>query len=360
MLIELIGAHREDLIARARAMFAKRQAPAPADVDFAGGAPLFLDQLVETLRRAPDAPACEVMGRSAVARGAALLGRGYSVAQVVHDYGDICQAVTELADELQTPITTGEFHTFNGCLDDGIAGAMTEYVRLRDQAAVAAEAERYGALAHELRNGVSIAKMGFQAIKAGRATVSGPAAAIVTRSLHGLTGLVDRALLEVRLESGSARLERIDLRQVIEDAGVAGAMAAEARGAWITVTPMARRADVDADAEILAGVLANLLQNALKFTRAGGHVRLGARVVGERVEIEIEDECGGLPHGKADELFHAFHQVGSNRTGLGLGLFISRKGVESCGGRLRVRDLPGIGCVFTVDLPLAEDRPTVS
>jgi len=70
------------------------------------------------------------------------------------------------------------------------------------------------------------------------------------------------------------------------------------------------------------------------------------------VEIEIEDQCGGLPPGKAEELFGAFQERATNRSGLGLGLFISRKGVEASGGVLRVRDVPGSGCVFTIDLPL--------
>ena len=73
---------------------------------------------------------------------------------------------------------------------------------------------------------------------------------------------------------------------------------------------------------------------------------------GARVAIEIEDQCGGLPPGKVEELFGAFQQRGANRSGLGLGLFISRRGVEASGGVIRVRDVPGSGCVFTIELPL--------
>jgi len=69
------------------------------------------------------------------------------------------------------------------------------------------------------------------------------------------------------------------------------------------------------------------------------------------VQIQIEDECGGLPPGEIEHLFRLFEQRGADRTGLGLGLAISRQGVEESGGAIRVRDLPGKGCVFTVDLP---------
>jgi signal transduction histidine kinase len=68
--------------------------------------------------------------------------------------------------------------------------------------------------------------------------------------------------------------------------------------------------------------------------------------------IEVADECGGLPPGKADELFRRFEQRGFDRTGLGLGLWISRRSVEADDGEIRVRDVPPVGCVFTIDLPL--------
>jgi hypothetical protein len=69
------------------------------------------------------------------------------------------------------------------------------------------------------------------------------------------------------------------------------------------------------------------------------------------VLIEVEDECGGLPEGKVESMFQSFEQLDQDRTGLGLGLSISRRAIEACGGTLTVRDVPGIGCVFTIDLP---------
>ena len=72
-----------------------------------------------------------------------------------------------------------------------------------------------------------------------------------------------------------------------------------------------------------------------------------------RILIGVEDQCGGLPEGKAEEIFHPFEQGSAERTGLGLGLSISRRGVEANGGKLSVRNLPGTGCVFTIDLPRA-------
>jgi signal transduction histidine kinase len=87
-----------------------------------------------------------------------------------------------------------------------------------------------------------------------------------------------------------------------------------------------------------------------KFSRRNGTVSLLARAVGEQVLIEVEDECGGLPAGKAEELFRPFEQSSTDRSGLGLGLSISRRAVQANDGTLEVRSVPGKGCVFTISL----------
>ena len=98
-------------------------------------------------------------------------------------------------------------------------------------------------------------------------------------------------------------------------------------------------------------MVGNLLQNAFKFTRPRTTVTLRVGASAERVLIEIQDECGGLPAGNVNELFRPFEQRSADRTGVGLGLAFSRWGVEANNGRLYARNLPNRGCVFTVDLP---------
>ena len=95
----------------------------------------------------------------------------------------------------------------------------------------------------------------------------------------------------------------------------------------------------------------SLLQNAFKFTRDHSEVRLNAYAASDRIRIEVEDRCGGLAPGAVDRMFVPFTQLGSDRTGLGLGLAICRNSVEANGGILSVRDVPGSGCVFVIDLP---------
>jgi len=108
---------------------------------------------------------------------------------------------------------------------------------------------------------------------------------------------------------------------------------------------------VQADRQILAAIVTNLLQNAFKFTRPRTSVSLRVIATADRVRIEIEDECGGLADGNADVLFQPFERRSADRTGLGLGLAFSRWGAEVNGGQISTRNVPGHGCVFGLDLP---------
>jgi signal transduction histidine kinase len=128
-------------------------------------------------------------------------------------------------------------------------------------------------------------------------------------------------------------------------------MEARARGLHLTVVRVDDDVAVEADRQTLTSVVANLLQNAFKFTRPEGHVSLRSSADGDRVRMEVEDECGGLPPGDPRALFLPYEQRGRDRTGLGLGLAISQRGVEVSGGVLEVRNMPGSGCIFTIDLP---------
>jgi signal transduction histidine kinase len=352
MLHEFVTANREELIARTRARVAQRSAPRPTQQELDTGIPLFLDQLAAALSGgSPSKEVINAIGETATIHGGYLLDQGFTVSQVVHDYGDVCQAVTELAQAIDAPITTEEFHILNRCLDDAIAQAVTEHTRRREQAIAVEETMRAGMLAHELRNRLSAASVGFQLIKRASVAAAGSTSAMVSRNLERMSSLIQRSLVEVRLEAGIEYRERVSVAALIEDAEADSSMEAAARNLALTVTTLDEGAEVQVDRQIVAGAIANLMQNAFKFTRPDGHISLTTSVTGDRVLIAVEDECGGLAPGKANELFGAFQQRGENRSGLGLGLFISRKGVEANDGLLRLNNVPGHGCIFTIDLP---------
>jgi signal transduction histidine kinase len=296
------------------------------------------------------------MEMTAARHGNELLLKGFTVDQVVHDYGDLCQAVTELAIELDAPITTQEFHSLNRCLDNAIADAVSAFARERER--VIAEAsehamnERLGFLAHEFRNLISTAMLAVSIIKNGTVGMAGSTGRILDRSLIALNNLCARALVDVRLTAGlPEHRERVLVSDFIEETTVFAAIDAKSREIDLVVPDVELGLSMDVDRQILAGAVANLLQNAFKFTKTGGRVSLKSFSSDDRILIEIEDECGGLPAGDTEDLFRPFEQRGDNRSGLGLGLGISRRGVQANGGKLSVRSLPGKGCVFTIELP---------
>jgi signal transduction histidine kinase len=326
--------------------------PPPTEAEIDHGVPLFLEQLIDALRLGQLGNV--KMSHTALRHGHDLLRQGFTVSQVVHDYGDVCQSITELAVETNTPIGSDDFRMLNGCLDSAIAGAVTEYGREKNQTTIDADTDRenvrLGFFSHELRNLLNTALVAFEVVKSGNVGVGGSTGAVLHRNLLGARDLVVRSLDEIRIRQGVQHREQLLVSAFIEDLPAA-TLAAHAQGITLTVMPVEGDPVIEADRQVLAAVVTNVLQNAFKFTRAGSRVTLRAGAGVERVLIEVEDLCGGLPGGDADELFRPFKQRSANRTGVGLGLAFSRWGVEANGGRIYARNLPGVGCLFTVDLP---------
>jgi len=353
MLHEFIAANREEIIRRCRAKVATRSVPPPTDVEIDHGVPVFLDQLIDALRLG--LTSSPEIGRSAVKHGHDLLLQGFTVSQVVHDYGDVCQSITDLAVEKNAPISTDDFRTLNRCLDDAIAGAVTQFGREQNQSTLDGEtargSERAGFLAHELRNELNTAIMAFEVLKTGNVGVAGSTGSVLHRSLMGARALIGRSLAEVRLTQGIQNRDQFLVSEFIQELAPAATLEASARGIGLTVIPVEEGVAIEADRQVLAAVVGNLLQNAFKFTRPRTAVTLRVGASAERVLIEIQDECGGLPTGDVNELFRPFEQRSADRTGVGLGLAFSRWGVEANNGRIYARNLPDKGCVFTIDLP---------
>ena len=353
MLSRVLDTHRDAIVANARARVASRPAPRATAMELETGVPLFLEQLIATLRAeesSSEKSNDRQIGLSAAEHGKALQAIGFTAAQVIHDYGDVCQAITEFAVNLKAPITADEFQTLNRCLDEAMAEAVSEFGRQRERSISDDENERLGFFAHELRNLLGNTMLAFEILKGGSVGVGGSTGALLSRNLTGMRDLIDNSLAEVRLRVGSRRQVRIALAHFMEEVEVAATIEAKARGLQLTVAPAPPDVWIEVDQQILAASIANLLQNAFKFTRPGGHVLVRTEAGAEQVEIAIEDECGGLA-GEPEALFAPFAQQGDDRSGLGLGLAIARRGVNAQGGTIRVRNVAGHGCIFTVALP---------
>jgi hypothetical protein len=182
-LEDFIGTYREELIRRCQAKVASRVSPQGKADSSQYGVPRFLDQLCEQLR--DDAHQSKAIGDSAKKHGRDLLMQGFSIEQVVHDYGDVCQSITDLAVELDAPIGTDDFRTLNRCLDDAIAGAVTEFTR--EQSITRA---RQSAELHSLTEAAICA---FRFIRAGGVGAGGSTGAVVERSLVAIRDAMDAA-----------------------------------------------------------------------------------------------------------------------------------------------------------------------
>jgi hypothetical protein len=369
VLYEFLAAHRTILIERCRIMVAARSEAKSAQHESAHGIPVFLDQLIDALARKQQGARCsfdsnddawqgpsnKVVGETARLHGRDLFDAGFTLEQVVRDYGDVCQSVTRLAFETGAPIGAEEFHTFNRCLDDAIAGAVTEYAThsaLTGEFVSDALNSRVGPLAYELRNYLHTATLVVAAIRAGNVGISGATGAVLDRSLLGMRGLIDRALAQVRVTARvPPRREAIKLAQFFGKMTISASFDALASGTAFTIVPIADDIAVYAEPEMLAAALGNLLQNAFKFTMHHTEVRLCGHVRNDRVLIDVEDRCGGLPAGATEAMFLPHAGSGDDRPGSGLGLDISKRAIEANGGVLTVRNIPGTGCIFTIDLP---------
>ena len=372
MLHEFLSRNRLELIERCRTKVAERASPKTTEEQLEYGVPLFLDQMIKTLEVEQTAdpmrsrkvsgpsgggkPITSEIGDAAAQHGRELMQYGFTVDQVVHDYGDACQAITDLAFERNEPISIDEFRTLNRCLDNAIADAVTEFNYQHDLVVADIQAgslyERLGFFAHELRNLLNTATHAVTAIKAGQVGLAGATGAVLDASLVGLRNLSDRSLTEVRMAAGMpVQLRLFSLSQFIKEVKLFAALESDIEECEFAVAAIDPRLAVDADRDLLFSAVGNLLQNAFKFTRDHTEVTLNAYAAADRIRIDVEDHCGGLQPGDAERMFQPFAQSGENRTGLGLGLSIARSCVEANRGFLSVSDKPGSGCVFTINLP---------
>ena len=195
-LDDFIAVNRDELISRCRTKAATRSPPLATRAENDHGVPRLLDQVVEELRHGRSAT--DEITRTATTHGNVLFREGFTIGQVVHGYGDVCQSVTELAVELGAPISADDFRTLNRCLDDAIAGAVTEHAR--DQAPTVTTRD---VKSGELVTLADTALVAFEALQRGNVGLGGSTGRVLLLSLKAIRALADRPIGE------PAPLERV-------------------------------------------------------------------------------------------------------------------------------------------------------
>jgi signal transduction histidine kinase len=328
------------------------------DAELLNELPRFMDSFVALLRRDAKLGETETVQQStvrrlietddAVKRALTRKSQGFDITRVIHDYEVFCDKLNDLAAKEHLVFASREHQLMNIFLDEALARGIEAFT-----AATAADeredrAQVLGSLAHEIRNAANGASLAFAMIRRGQVGVSGRTADVVQRSLGRIEALVQNSLVEAKLHGKlPVRKESLGLAELLGHV-VEGAY--PERGIQVRVE-VGHDLRADADARLITTAISNLLQNALKFTRDCGYVTLRARETGDTMVIEVEDQCGGLPEGASESLFKPFVQGAPDPRGVGLGLHIVRGAIEAHGGTVTAKDLPGVGCVFTVTLP---------
>ncbi|ATQ75059.1 histidine kinase [Massilia violaceinigra] len=371
MLYDFLRNNRDELTARCRTKVNARPGRNASTGQLQNGIPMFLDQIIRTLEveestgpgdstrisgPAGGAQTLSEVSVTAAQHGKDLLELGFSVDQVVHDYGDLCQAITDLAVERDAPFRVDEFRTLNRCLDNAISDAVTEFSYQRDEIfsrKLAAESNRrLGFYSDELRSFLGTASLAFAAAKAGNLSLGGATGSILEKSLLSLEKLIAESLEDVRLQSSDpAILDVFSLSKMIDEIVSVADPLALPHTCTLRVQPVELSLGLMGNRDLLLAAVAYVLQNAFKFTKPNTEVLLTAYGAADRILIDIRDHCGGLAPGVEETMFLPYSQRNGSRTGAGLGLAISMQSIRANDGTLSVRDVPGTGCIFTISLP---------
>ncbi|TVQ78815.1 MAG: sensor histidine kinase [Bradymonadales bacterium] len=352
ILTEFLSTHKKDILDLSESKTRALAGSLASSRKLQEGHALFFDQLIEILNSRKDRADKKEILIAATEHGKEHLRLGYSLSHVVHSYGAICQAITELATVKNVRFTPMEFNLLNLCLDVAISAAVSEYQHQSSESNLKREAQHLGFLVHELRNALSSATIAHEMIKGGLVGVGGSTSAVLEENLQRMRNLIDRALSDIRMRADSdLHIEKFLFSQLIDQI-VITAKSDAAKRRQLLLIDIQDEVTIEADRHIVMSIFANLIQNAIKYTKLGGEIWISSKLSGQTLVVEVQDECGGIETSKISSLFEAFVQEGSDRSGLGLGLTIVRQAVKLSQGKVYVRNAANRGCSFIVELPL--------
>jgi len=215
-------------------------------------------------------------------------------------------------------------------------------------------------VSHDLKTPLSLIRMFGETLELGRAPDEATKReyyAVITRESERLTRLIDNVLDFSRIEGGRRRYDIAPhpVEPVLHDVMEAFRYPLAQGGFKVEVAVAPDLPDALMDPEAVKQALANLVDNAIKYSGERRRLSVGARSDGDRVAIEIADEGIGIPAGEAERIFEKFYRIGRSETqgsrGSGVGLALVKHIAEAHGGRVKVESRPGQGSRFTLYLP---------
>lgn len=343
MLRELIKDRRDEIVVRTHEMTSLRSMQ-KSSTDLNDTMPRFLDLLSEALRSSPARGMA--VAEEARVHGSHSSGLELSVSQVVHRYGDICQAVVELAMKLDQPIDAAEFGAFSRLLDECIASALVEYEIQRDTAILRNGAEIAVSLALTFKCRLAIAIAASSALANGPLDTNGRIEALLDESLQRLQALLDQPA-EERRGTRVLNRERVFLDGVIQEATARACVEASLRGVGFFELLPGVHAVVWADRRLLVDAVAKLVRHVLRFTSSGGRVAVKGRGGSGRAWIDVETKGGPLGSEDSGAPDDARERQRGEHQDLVRQLWPN---VAALGAQLSLHDGPQRGYVFTLTM----------
>jgi signal transduction histidine kinase len=355
---DVLAAKRDVVVRRWHAQVRGKLAPdAMSAVELVDHIPQFLDEITAALRA--DAGLSSVgpspeESATATGHGAQRLRLGFSLDSVVREYGALRDAIVATVVDDGGQLTLRELEVVFDCIVIGIAHAVSEYTIQRDAELLRQGNEHFAFIAHELRNPLSSATLAFQLLKSkGQLPAESRSVGALERGLKRTSELVEQTLQIARVASGiELRRQWTTLSALFEDVEQGAVSEAESKGVELRLV-IEKDERVSLDNRLVRSAVGNLLRNAVKYTAPGSKVQLRGQLANGRIVIEVEDCCGGLPPGKVEEAFAPFVRLDNRQGGFGLGLAIAKQAVDAHGGSIRIQNLPGKGCIFVLELPVA-------
>ena len=311
--------------------------------------PSFFDGVLAALH-SEEAPEVTAPSASA-AHGTQRLRVGFDLAEVIREYEILTECILDEVEVIGGSLSIQAFQRMQKLLNTGRTEAVRAYVERRDADLAREHSQHVAFIAHELRSPLMAAFMAAHTLQKKAQPDDDHAVRLLARNLTSLRELIDQVLIADRLGGQiPVSRERLEVKALLEEVEADSRLAAERNQVQIHIEAPESLPFVG-DRRLLRSAISNLLSNAIKFTHEGQTITVRAKRSEGSVTVEVQDGCGGLPEGNAEELFEPSVQRGEDRTGFGLGLAIVKQAVQAHGGRTRVTNLPGRGCVFSIELP---------
>jgi signal transduction histidine kinase len=345
-LSAFIRASEEEIVARWVTLVAQRLGlEGTEEPELVDDMPAFLRELADCL----DRPPAEWGPSHARAHGRHRHGQGLDLGELVQEFEMLTEIILLLAHEHGVDVPVDRTVRVVRLVARGIRASVEEYVEQRDRQLEERAANEFSFVAHELRTPLHTARLALELISE-HLEGDPPYHGQLRAALDQIAILIDNRVTESRLKGKVVpRFEPLDARALVREAIDGMRMSAQRRA--IEIVEDVQAGVLHADRKLLSSVLVNLVNNAIKFSHERCAVAVRVRERGDRVLFRVEDGCGGIPAEKVPGLFQPFVQVGTDRSGFGLGLTIVKQAVDAHAGEIRVENEPGRGCAFVVDLP---------